>query len=88
MMRGEPSKHSNLGNFITPGQHQIQENTWCFLSFLHYEMKNVLFIVLVIILGASEAARNCINGAIANDTCICFPGWMGESCDRCGGRIR
>ncbi len=53
-----------------------------------YAMKIILLLVFVMILGVNEAARNCINGAIANDTCICFPGWMGEACDRCGGRIR
>lgn len=86
------SKYSNLGNFITPGQHQ-NFNLGVFLHRInfyesHYEMKSILFIVLVMILGVSEAARNCINGVIANDTCICFLGWMGEACDRCGGRIR
>ena len=49
---------------------------------------NFVCTVLVVVLGMSEAARDCINGVIANDTCICFLGWMGEACDRCGGRIR
>lgn len=34
---------------------------------------------------------NCLHGECENSTsgtCICEHGWIGQSCDRCGGRIR
>lgn len=60
-------------------------------SKVRYTMETCVYAAaVVVILGLNLCLTKaaCVNGDIANDTCVCFPGWMGEACDRCGGRMR
>uniref|UniRef100_A0A672HZT9 Attractin n=1 Tax=Salarias fasciatus TaxID=181472 RepID=A0A672HZT9_SALFA len=39
---------------------------------------------------AKECDKPCMNGQCNNATgsCVCFPGWVGDQCQHCGGRFR
>ena len=39
---------------------------------------------------AQELEIECVNGELmdGNDTCQCYPGWAGENCSTCRGRMR
>uniref|UniRef100_A0A8C5I5A9 Attractin n=1 Tax=Gouania willdenowi TaxID=441366 RepID=A0A8C5I5A9_GOUWI len=39
---------------------------------------------------AKECDKQCMNGQCDNTTgnCACFPGWVGDQCQHCGGRFR
>ena len=51
--------------------------------------KFYVLLVCLTVSRVSNALVECINGETNfNDTCDCFQGWSGETCDRCGGRIR
>ena len=36
----------------------------------------------------TQQLKVCGEGDCVNGTCICFPGWTGEFCEQCHGRIR
>ncbi|XP_016892647.1 attractin isoform X3 [Cynoglossus semilaevis] len=39
---------------------------------------------------AKDCDKVCVNGRCnaATGTCVCFPGWVGDQCQHCGGRFR
>lgn len=39
---------------------------------------------------AKECDKPCMNGHCnaATGNCVCFPGWVGDQCQHCGGRFR
>ncbi|KAM4724146.1 attractin [Anableps anableps] len=39
---------------------------------------------------AKECDKPCMNGQCntATGSCVCFPGWVGDQCQHCGGRFR
>lgn len=39
---------------------------------------------------AKECDKPCMNGQCntATGNCVCFPGWVGDQCQHCGGRFR
>ncbi|XP_054913023.1 attractin isoform X2 [Poeciliopsis prolifica] len=39
---------------------------------------------------AKECDKPCLNGQCnaATGSCVCFPGWVGDQCQHCGGRFR
>ncbi|KAI9545841.1 hypothetical protein NQZ68_033323, partial [Dissostichus eleginoides] len=39
---------------------------------------------------AKECDKPCMNGQCntATGKCVCFPGWVGDQCQHCGGRFR
>ncbi|KAM3595264.1 uncharacterized protein V6R79_020782 [Siganus canaliculatus] len=39
---------------------------------------------------AKECDKACMNGQCnaATGSCVCFPGWVGDQCQHCGGRFR
>ncbi|XP_064629979.1 attractin-like protein 1 isoform X2 [Lineus longissimus] len=49
-----------------------------------------LFVCLLTLVDSAGlcSPSNCVHGECNNDTCVCSPGWMGKSCDACGGRAK
>ena len=39
---------------------------------------------------AKDCDKPCMNGQCnaASGSCVCFPGWVGDQCQHCGGRFR
>ncbi|XP_071947686.1 attractin-like isoform X2 [Antedon mediterranea] len=52
---------------------------------------SLLYISLVfnvIVKSCNHTEGDCLNGVCSEGNCICNPGWIGDKCDHCGGRIR
>ncbi|XP_033102820.1 attractin-like isoform X2 [Anneissia japonica] len=46
-------------------------------------------LLLNVLVQSCNNTEDCLNGGVCSEgTCKCNPGWIGDKCDHCGGRIR
>ena len=63
----------------------------------HFHVTNIIIIILVVkmcdnlqlyLCDNKNVSSLCVNGNCVNKSCVCHPGWGGQNCDQCNGRIR